>query len=474
MNKGVMIGGKWVETEGGFAVTNKYSLAEIAHVGQADEPLVEEAINTAYSATAIMASMKAHERSAILLKTAQLVGENRDEMGKTIAQEAGKAIKHALGEVDRCINTFTFAAEEAKRISGETVPLDAVASAEDFFGFWLRRPVGVVAAITPFNFPLNLVAHKIAPAIAAGNPFVLKPASTTPLVALKLADLLLEAGMPAKAVNVVCGSGATVGDPLVSNDKVAKVSFTGSAKVGRAILIKAGIKKVTLELGNTSPVIVDEVNCLEDVVKRCAIGAFYYQGQVCISVQRVYVKRDLYGEFKEKLIAAAKAQVVGDPLDEKTDIGPMIDEGEAKRVEMWVRDAWESGAKVETGGCRDGVMVTPGVLSDVRKELPVFSCEVFGPVVSVVPYDDFSAALVEADDTTYGLQAGVYTKDVDKVLQSIEGLNFGGVVINDIPTFRADHMPYGGNRQSGLGREGLRYAIEDMTNIQMVAIKRKK
>ena len=474
MNKGVMIGGKWVEGESGLSVTNKYSLEEIAQVSQGDEHLVRKAIGSAHSAKSIMAKMAAHERSAILSRTADLVRTNREEMGKMIAQEAGKAIKHALGEVDRCINTFTFAAEEAKRMKGETVPLDAVASAQDFFGFWLRRPVGVVAAITPFNFPLNLVAHKIAPAIAAGNPFVLKPASTTPLVAIRLAELLLEAGMPEKAVNLVCGSGSSVGNFLVSNDRVSKISFTGSAKVGKEILAKAGIKKVTLELGNTSPVIIDEVDDLDEVVKRCAVGAFYYQGQVCISVQRIYVKRGLYEEFKSKLVEAAKGQVLGDPLDEKTDMGPMIDEEEAKRVERWVRDSWEAGAKVETGGCRHGVMVEPTVLSDVRKELPVFSCEVFGPVVSVVPYDDFTEALREADDTTYGLQAGVYTKDVDRVLQSIDGLDFGGVIINDIPTFRADHMPYGGNRQSGLGREGLRYAIEDMTNIQMVAIKRKK
>jgi len=373
--------------------------------------------------------------------------------------------------VDRGISTFAIAAEEAKRIHGETVPLDAVPAGEGYFGFWVRRPVGVIAAISPFNFPLNLVAHKVAPAIAAGNAVVLKPASTTPLTAVKLCQVLSEAGLPPGAINLVVGSGGTVGEWLVTDPRVAKVTFTGSPPVGRRILAIAGIKKVTLELGNTSPVIVAPDADLEFVAKRCAVGAYYNSGQVCISVQRIYSQKAVYEPFTEQFVQASKAMVVGDPLDERVDVGPMIDAREAERIEGWVQEAQSDGAKVLTGGKREGAVYWPTVLTNVKPAMKVVAEEAFAPVASVIACDDFEESLRQADATEYGLQVSVFTRDINRVFQALKRLNFGGVIVNDTPVFRADHMPYGGNRQSGLGREGVRYAIEEMTNIQMVAIR---
>jgi len=405
------------------------------------------------------------------LRAAALMRERADDLAKTIAAEAGKALKFARAEVDRAQSTFTIAAEEAKRLHGETIPLDAVPAGEGYFGFWTRRPVGVIAAISPFNFPLNLVAHKVAPALAAGNTLVLKPASTTPLTAVKLCQILQDAGLPAGAINLVVGSGGTVGEWLVTDERVDKITFTGSPDVGRHILSVAGIKKVTLELGNTSPVVVAPDADLDFVAKRCAVGAFYNSGQVCISVQRIYSEKQVYEPFSEKFVKATEAMVVGDPLDERVDVGPMIDSKEVDRVEGWVREAQTSGAKVLTGGKRDGTVYYPTILSNVDEEMKVISEEVFAPVASIISSDDFESALRQANDTKFGLQVGVFTKDIDRVFKAVRRLNFGGVIINDTPSFRADHMPYGGNRQSGLGREGVKFAMEDMTNIQMVAIR---
>jgi acyl-CoA reductase-like NAD-dependent aldehyde dehydrogenase len=373
--------------------------------------------------------------------------------------------------VDRAISTFTIAAEEAKRLHGETIPLDAVPSGEGYFGFWTRRPVGVIAAISPFNFPLNLVAHKVAPAIASGNTIVLKPATTTPLAAVKLCQILMEAGLPAGAINLVVGSGGTLGEWLVTDPRVDKITFTGSPDVGRHILSVAGIKKVTLELGNTSPVVVAPDADLDFVARRCAVGAYYNSGQVCISVQRIYSQKQIYEPFSEKFVRATEAMVVGDPLDERVDVGPMIDPKEVDRIEDWVNEAQSSGATVLTGGKRDGTVYYPTVLTGVNEDMKVVAEEAFAPVAAVIASDDFESALRQANDTKFGLQVGVFTKDVDRVFKAVKRLNFGGVIINDTPNFRADHMPYGGNRQSGLGREGVRFAMEDMTNIQMVAIR---
>jgi len=471
MEAKLLIGGKWVEGGPALEVKNKYSGELIGTVVTARQEDVERAVAAAEKAAPVMAEMPAHRRAEILMHTAALIRDRKEEISRTIAAEAGKALKFARLEVDRAISTFSLAAEEAKRIHGETVPMDAVPAGEGYFGFWTRRPIGVVAAITPFNFPLNLVAHKVAPAIAAGNSLVLKPANTTPLTAVLLCQILQEATLPDGGINLINGPGSTVGDWLVTNPGVAKITFTGSPAVGRQILSRAGIKKVTLELGNTSPVIIAPDADLDFVAKRCAVGAYYNSGQVCISVQRIYGDRKIYQPFTERFVKASEAMVVGDPLDEKVDVGPMIDTREAERIQSWVKEAETGGAKILTGGRREGPVYWPTVLTEVKPEMKVVSQEAFAPVASVIACNDFEEALRLADQTEYGLQASVFTRDLARVLQAIKHLNFGGLIINDTPNFRADHMPYGGNRQSGIGREGLRYAIEEMTNIQMVVIR---
>jgi len=467
----LLIDGKWVGGGPMLEVKNKYDGKVIASVPTARRQDVEAAIDAAERAETVMADLPAHQRADILLRTAALIRERADDLAKTIAAEAGKALKFARAEVDRAQSTFTIAAEEAKRLHGETIPLDAVPAGEGYFGFWTRRPVGVIAAISPFNFPLNLVAHKVAPAIAAANTLVLKPATTTPLVAVKLCEILMEAGMPAGAINLVVGSGGTVGEWLVTDPRVDKITFTGSPEIGRHILSVAGIKKVTLELGNTSPVVVAPDADLDFVARRCAVGAFYNSGQVCISVQRIYSQKQVYEQFSEKFVKATEAMVVGDPLDERVDVGPMIDSKEVDRIEGWVNEAQSSGARVLTGSRREGTVYYPTILTGVNAQMKVIAEEAFAPVASVISSDDFESALQQANDTKFGLQVGVFTKDIDRVFKAVKRLNFGGVIINDTPNFRADHMPYGGNRQSGLGREGVRFAMEDMTNIQLVAIR---
>ncbi|MFQ5946502.1 MAG: aldehyde dehydrogenase family protein [Anaerolineae bacterium] len=467
----LFIDGDWVEGGPLLEVTNKYSGEVIGSVPTARSEEVDAALGAAQRAAPVMARFPAHERAQILARTSETIRDRREEFASAIAAEAGKAVKWARIEVDRATSTFSLAGEEAKRIHGETVPLDAVPAGEGYFGFYLRRPVGVVAAITPFNFPLNLVAHKLAPAVAAGNSVVLKPASLTPISALLLCEVMHEAGLPAGALNLVIGSGKTVGEWLVSDPRVAKVTFTGSADVGRRITEIAGIKKITLELGNTSPVIIAPDADLEYAAQRCAIGAHYNSGQVCLSVQRIYGQGAAYEPFVERFVGASQAMVVGDPLDDRVDVGPMIAESEALRIEGWVKEATDAGAQLLTGGVREGPVYHPTVLGSVSEEMRVVSQEAFAPVASVIQADNFEEALERANSSEYGLQVAVFTRDIDRVLQAVGALDFGGVIVNDSPAFRADHMPYGGNRMSGLGREGLRYAIEEMTNIQMVAIR---
>ncbi len=452
-------------------VRNKYSGDLLATVSTARRQEVDAAVDAAQRAARIMAALPAFHRAEILARASAAILERREDFARTIAAEAGKALKYARAEVDRGAQTFSIASEEAKRVAGKTVPLDAVPSGEGYFGFFIRRPVGVVAAIAPFNFPLNLVAHKVAPALAAGNAVVLKPASSTPITAVKLCEVLAQAGLPAGALNLVVGSGSTVGEWLVADPRVAKVTFTGSPAVGRRITELAGIKKITLELGNTSPVIVAPDADLDFAARRCAVGAYYNSGQVCLSVQRIYCQRQVYEPFRDRFVKASQAMVVGDPLDEGVDVGPMIDEGEAARIEHWVEEARGAGAHVLTGAKRVGAVYWPTVLAQVDDAMKVVAEEAFAPVASLLASDDFESALAQANATAYGLQASVFTRDIDRVFRAIARLDFGGVIINDAPIFRADHMPYGGNRQSGIGCEGVRYAIEEMTNIQMVAIR---
>ncbi len=467
----LLIDGQWVNAGPLMEVKNKYNGDVFAALPTARREDVDAAIAAAERAENIMADMPTWRRAEILLRTAALIRERADDLAQTIAAEAGKALKYARAEVDRAASTFTIASEEAKRMHGETIPLDAVPSGDGYFGFYIRRPVGVIAAISPFNFPINLVAHKLAPAIASGNTIVLKPASSTPITAVKLCQIIQEAGLPAGALNLVVGPGSTVGEWLITDPRVDKITFTGSPEIGKHILGAAGIKKVTLELGNASPVVVAPDADLDFVAKRCAVGAYANSGQICISVQRIYSQKQVYEPFMDKFLAATNSMVVGDPLDERVDVGPMIDSKEVDRIETWVNEAHAAGAQVLTGGKRDGTVYYPTILTGVNTGMKVISEEVFAPVASIISCDDFEESLRQANDSKFGLQVGVFTKDVDRIFKAIRGLNFGGVIVNDTPTFRVDQMPYGGNRQSGLGREGVKFAMEDMTNIQLVAIR---
>lgn len=467
----LLIDGEWIGSGAPLEVKNKYDGSLVGVVPTATKDDLNRAIESAERTEDVMADMPAYKRAEILQRTAVLIRERAEDIAKTVAAEAGKALKFARAEVERAATVFVIAAEEAKRLHGETIPLDAVPAGEGYFGFWTRRPVGVIAAISPFNFPINLVAHKVAPAIASGNTLVLKPASTTPIAAVKLCQILQEAGMPAGTINLVVGGGGTVGEWLITDERIDKITFTGSPEIGRHILAVAGIKKVTLELGNNSPVVVAPDADLDFVAKRCALGAFYNSGQVCISVQRIYSQKQVFEPFSEKFVRATEAMVVGNPLDERVDVGPMIDSKEVDRIESWVKEAQGSGASVLTGGRRDGTVYYPTVLSNVDADMKVVAEETFGPVASVISSDDFESALAQANASKFGLQVGVFTKDIDRMLKAVRRLNFGGVIVNDAPNFRADHMPYGGNRQSGLGREGVKFAMEDMTNIQLVAIR---
>ena len=467
----LFLDGEWVDSGDRLPVRNKYSGEEIGSVALAGAAHLDRALEGAVRASRPLAGLAAWKRADLLRRAGTRMQEEAEDLARTLAAEAGKALKFARAEVERAISVFFLAAEEARRISGEVVPLDAVPSGEGFFGFWQRRPVGPVAAITPFNFPLNLVAHKVAPALAAGCPVVLKPASATPLSALRLAEILAEVGVPAGAFHVLVGPGRTLGEALASDPRVAKVSFTGSREVGRRLLQVAGLKKVTLELGNTSPVVLAPDADLGLAARRCAFGAFYNSGQVCISVQRIYAPGALLEPFAEELGKATRALVVGDPLDERVDVGPMIDHAEAERVETWVREAREGGATLLEGGRREGAVHWPTLLAGTTPEMRVVREEVFGPVASLMEVGSFEEGLEQANAGDYGLQASVFTRDLQRAFQAVGRLDFGGVIVNEVPAWRADHMPYGGNRQSGLGREGVRYALEEMTNLQMVVIR---
>ena len=467
----LLVAGKWVSDKETMKVIDKYTGETVGVVPVASKGTVEKAIAAAHEAFPSYSRLPAHRRFRILEKTSQLLAKHQDEIATIICREAGKAWKYSVGEVMRAVETFQFSAEEAKRVHGETIPMDASVAGENRVGFYLRCPVGVVSAITPFNFPLNLVAHKVGPALASGCTLVLKPASTTPLTAIRLGEILEEAGLPPGVFNVVVGSGGTVGEWLTTDPRVAKISFTGSPPVGEAIIRKAGLKKVTMELGNNSGTIIEPDADLDAAIPRCAVSAFANSGQVCISLQRLYVHRSIAGEFTKRFVETTRNLKVGNPLDKDCEVGPMIDEGEAKRAESWIREAVSEGAKVLIGGKREGRMLYPTVLVDARPEMKVMCQEAFAPLVSIYEYDRFEDAVAMVEDSPFGLQAGVYTNDLRKAMHAVDRINVGGIMINDTSIFRVDHMPYGGNKMSGLGREGVRFAVEEMTSIKMVVIK---
>ncbi|MBC6938187.1 MAG: aldehyde dehydrogenase family protein [Chloroflexi bacterium] len=450
-------------------VLNPYDGSVVDSVPQFTEQDVREAISRAENAAKPMANMPAYKRGAVLNQAARLIQDQVEDLARLMALENGKPVKLARGEINRAVETFQFAADEARRLHGETVPMDAAVSGVGKFGYYVRVPVGIVAAITPFNFPLNLVAHKVAPAIAAGCPVVLKPAPATPLTALRLSDILREAGLPEGAFEVVTGD-ADVGAWLVEDPRIAMITFTGSPPVARKISEKAGLRRVTFELGGNAATVIDEDANIVHAVSRTIMGGFAYSGQVCNSVQRIYIHRSRYDEFRRLMIEETGKLVLGDPLDEATDIGPVINEAAAERIDRWIAEAVAQGATVAAGGARQGALYRPTILENVTDTMQVMCAEVFGPVVALVPFDDFDAALAAADSSPFGLQAGVYTRDINKAMRAVQRLNVGGVMINDVPTFRVDQMPYGGNKESGIGREGPRFAIEEMTTLKMVVI----
>ena len=465
----VLIGGEWLGDDWrGIDVINPFDNTVVGVVPEASAEAVDKAIVAARNGFTEMARLPAYRRSEILARTADSILRDKEEIATIIASEAGKSWKFAVAEAERSAETFRFAAHETKAEHGELVPMDASPVSAGRFGFYQRTPIGVIGAITPFNFPLNLVAHKVAPAIAAGNAVVLKPATKTPLSSIKLAELMAEAGLPAGGLNVVIGSGATVGNRLVEDERLAMITFTGSPPVGRDIKSRCGLKRITLELGSNSPTIIDEDADVDAAAARCVVGSFANSGQVCISVQRIFVHRRRYDEFLAKFVEATRKLKVGNPLDKTCDIGPMISPVELKRAVSWLEEAKQLGAQIATGGEVSGTCLSPTILTGVTREMQVMCSEVFAPIVSVLPCESFDEALDMADDSVYGLQAGVYTRDIGHAFKAIRRLDVGGVIINDIPTFRVDHMPYGGNKESGLGREGIRYAMEEMTNIKMV------
>lgn len=451
-------------------VTNKYTGEVATKVAMADADTIDKAIAAAEEAQPAMAAMAPFERQAVLEHCVKRFTERADELAQALCIEAGKPIKDAKGEVSRLIDTFKIAAEESVRINGEVVNLEISARAKGYQGMTKKVPIGPCSFISPFNFPLNLAAHKVAPAIAAGCSFVLKPASRTPIGALIIGEVLAETDLPKGAFSILpCSRDGA--DLFTTDERLKLLSFTGSPDVGWALKAKAGKKPVVLELGGNAACVVDEDADIEDAIDRVIVGAYYQSGQSCISVQRLLVHSKIYDEFKSRYVEKVKALVSGDPSNEDTFIGPMISEGEAERLHGWVEEAKEKGATILCGGTRDGAMLEATVMENVPKDCDASAEEAFGPLSILVPFDDYDEALEEVNNSRYGLQAGVFTRDIYKAHKAWDVLDVGGVVIGDVPSWRVDNMPYGGVKDSGLGREGIRYAIEDMSETRLMVIR---
>jgi glyceraldehyde-3-phosphate dehydrogenase (NADP+) len=450
-------------------VVNPYSNEIVAQVYQAQKTDIEDAIQSAQTAFQQTKILPAYRRAEILETVATKLSLRTEELASLMTAESGKPITNSRAELDRAIFTFKYASEEAKRISGECIPLDLVSNSEKRFGTVRRFPIGPILAITPFNFPLNLVAHKVAPVIASGNSMVLKPAPQTPLLALILGEIILEAGAPEGMVNVFPCSNE-LAESMVCNDRFKMLTFTGSANVGWFLKSISGKKKVTLELGGNAGVIVDKSTDVENIVKRIALGAYGQAGQSCIKVQRIYIHNDIYDTFVRSFIEITKAIKFGDPTNPETIVGPLIDKSAADRVESWIKEALMDGAKLLTGGSRNGLIIEPTVLTNVHSRMKVFCQEIFGPVVTLHPFTTIEEAVAGINDSVYGLQAGIFSNDFKNIFYAYENLEVGGVIVNDFPTYRIDHMPYGGVKDSGLGREGIKYAIEEMTEPKLMVI----
>jgi glyceraldehyde-3-phosphate dehydrogenase (NADP+) len=464
------IGGQWMEKPAKIEVRHPFDNHVVDTVPHGDAGDVDQALAAAVRGAKAMAKLTAHDRYQILMKAAQTIESRREEFAQTITLEGGKVIAEARVEAGRAVQTLQLSAEEARRLHGETVPLDASPGGAGKFGFTLCVPCGVVVAISPFNFPLNLMVHKVAPAIAAGNAVVMKPPTVTPLSALKFAQVLLDAGMPAEAVSCVTGPGGELGDALCRDARVRKITFTGSVPVGERICRLAGIKRVTMELGSNAPIIVMPDADLEKVATAIAATGYANAGQVCISTQRVIASRKVYGDLLAATKPKVEALTTGNPLDEKMKVGPMIEEKEAVRVEEWIREAVVTGAKVVTGGTRQGALFAPTIVADVSPSMKISCAELFGPAVAFTAFENVDEAIALANDSRYGLAAGVFTENLDTAMRFARELESGNIHINWGPQWRQDLMPYGGLKESGFGKEGPRYAIEEMTELKMVVL----
>jgi acyl-CoA reductase-like NAD-dependent aldehyde dehydrogenase len=462
------VAGQWIDKPERIDVRNSYDNSLVDTVPRADAGDVERALQSAERGAKVMARLPGYERYRILRRAAELMARRAEELGQTISREEGKIIAEGRLEANRAIETITASAEEAKRLHGQTVPLDGAPGGAGKFGVTIRVPCGIVVAISPFNFPLNLVCHKVGPAIAGGNAVIVKPATDTPLSALKLTEILLEAGLPPEGINTLTGSGGDIGDALVRDRRVRKITFTGSRDVGEHICRAAGLKRVTMELGSNAPLIVMSDANLEKVAAAVAATGYANAGQVCISTQRVLAAGKVYGDFLDALAPKVAALKTGDQLDETVKVGPMVREREAARVDEWVREAIASGARLVTGGRRQGAIYEPTVVADVKPEMRISCEELFGPAVAVTPFDDIDQAIGMANDTNYGLAAGIFTENLEWAMKFAREVQSGNLHVNWGPQWRADLMPYGGLKESGFGKEGPAYAIEEMTELKMV------
>jgi glyceraldehyde-3-phosphate dehydrogenase (NADP+) len=464
----MIIGGQLVDKDEKIDVLQPFDGSVIDTVPRGTAEDVDKAISVAQKGYEINRKLPAHQRISILKKTGEIMQNRYEELAKTIASEGSKTINEARKEVGRAINTITISAEEARRIDGETIPFDSAEGSENRRGYYYRFPIGIIGAITPFNDPLNLVAHKLGPAIAGGNSVVCKPATVTPLSALKLGECLLEAGLPGEILSIVTGHGSEIGNAIVGDPRIRMISFTGGVEAGEEIMKHIGIKKIGMELGSNSPVIVMGDCKLDMAVESCVSGAFWAVGQNCIGVQRIYIERSIYDEFGDKFVARTQKYKTGYQLDEDTDMGPMITEGEAKRVIAWVEEAVSQGAKVLTGGTREGTLVQPTVMADMPKGAKLDCDEVFGPVVSLYPVDSLEEAVERSNSVNFGLHGAIFTQDVNNAFYAVYNMDVGGIIVNDSTDYRVDLMPFGGVKHSGLGREGIKYALMEMTEPKMV------
>jgi acyl-CoA reductase-like NAD-dependent aldehyde dehydrogenase len=462
------LNGAWVERDKEIEVRDPFDNSLVDAVPRATPADVETAMAAAVKGFAIARAMTVYDRAQVLFKTAAIVQGRLEEFATTIAREGSKTIREARKEARRCVNTLTISAEEAKRIQGETIPFDSFPGGEKRVGYYQRVPIGVVLAITPFNDPLNLVAHKLGPAVAAGNSVILKPATVTPLSALKLTEAFVEAGLPPLVLQTITGHGAELGDLLVADPRVRMISFTGGLEAGQRISKLAGIKKIGMELGSNSPVIVWRDADIRWAAETCVSGAFWAAGQNCIGVQRIYVHKDVYVAFRDGMVEFTAKYRIGDKMKDETDMGPMITEGEARRVERWVVEAREAGAKVAIGGSRTGALMQPTILEGVPKTATIHHSEVFGPTVNLYPVATIEEALAEANSLPFGLHAAVFSKDVDAAFALANGLDCGGVMVNDSTDYRLDSMPFGGIKSSGLGREGIKFSLQEMTEPKVI------